>query len=62
MPEVEVKGEGAHYFLLVQGSEEGGSGTCRARMLHSANQINGAAALATVNRLLREKPLVSSGI
>ncbi|CAL8248448.1 unnamed protein product [Lota lota] len=60
VPEVEVKGECAHYFLLVQGSEEGGE-TCRARMLHSANQINGAAALATVNGLLREKSLLSSG-
>uniref|UniRef100_A0A8C5B490 MDM2 binding protein n=1 Tax=Gadus morhua TaxID=8049 RepID=A0A8C5B490_GADMO len=61
VPEVEVKGEGAHYFLLVQGSEEGGGGACRARMLHSANQINGAAAVATVNGLLREKSLLSSG-
>ncbi|KAK0150762.1 Mdm2-binding protein [Merluccius polli] len=59
VPEVEVKGEGAHYFLLVQGSEDGG-GTCRARMLHSANQINGAAAVATVNGLLREKSLLLS--
>ncbi|KAJ3598089.1 hypothetical protein NHX12_001603 [Muraenolepis orangiensis] len=59
VPEVEVKGQGAHYFLLVQGSEAGG-GTCRARMLHSANQINGAAAVATVNGLLREKSLLSS--
>ncbi|XP_056458547.1 mdm2-binding protein [Gadus chalcogrammus] len=61
VPEVEVKGEGAHYFLLVQGSEDGGGGACRARMLHSANQINGAAAVATVNGLLREKSLLSSG-
>jgi len=62
-PEVEVKGEGAHYFLLVQGSEAGGGGggggACRARMLHSANQINGAAAVATVDGLLREKSLAS---
>ncbi|KAG7269228.1 hypothetical protein CRUP_009363 [Coryphaenoides rupestris] len=59
VPEVEIKGEGAHYFLLVQGSEAGGGGACRARMLHSANQINGAAAVATVDGLLREKSLAS---
>uniref|UniRef100_A0AAZ3P1T3 Mdm2-binding protein n=1 Tax=Oncorhynchus tshawytscha TaxID=74940 RepID=A0AAZ3P1T3_ONCTS len=40
VPYVEVKGESGHYFLLVQGSEGGG---CKARMIHSANQINGAA-------------------
>ncbi|XP_062320840.1 mdm2-binding protein isoform X2 [Osmerus eperlanus] len=58
VPDVEVKGETAHYFLLVQGSE---AGACRARMIHSANQINGAAAMATIHGLLREKSLSSSG-
>ncbi|KAJ8353813.1 hypothetical protein SKAU_G00213800 [Synaphobranchus kaupii] len=52
VPDVEVKGESGHYFLLVQGAETGG---CTARMIHSANQVNGAAALATVNGILREK-------
>ncbi|KAM4633825.1 mdm2-binding protein [Polymixia lowei] len=61
VPEVEVKGESAHYFLLVQGSEDSGAGACRVRMLHSANQINGAAAMATITGLLREKSLSSSG-
>uniref|UniRef100_UPI003AAFB71C mdm2-binding protein n=1 Tax=Centroberyx gerrardi TaxID=166262 RepID=UPI003AAFB71C len=61
VPEVEVKGESAHFFLLVQGSEDTGRGACRVRMLHSANQINGAAAMATVTGLLREKSLSSSG-
>uniref|UniRef100_A0A673ZPT0 MDM2 binding protein n=1 Tax=Salmo trutta TaxID=8032 RepID=A0A673ZPT0_SALTR len=57
VPYVEVKGESGHYFLLVQGSEGGG---CKARMIHSANQINGAAAMATVNGLLRENSVSSS--
>ncbi|XP_045575247.1 mdm2-binding protein isoform X3 [Salmo salar] len=58
VPYVEVKGESGHYFLLVQGSEGGG---CKARMIHSANQINGAAAMATVNGLLKENSVSSSG-
>ncbi|XP_041798736.1 mdm2-binding protein isoform X2 [Chelmon rostratus] len=57
VPDVEVKGESAHYFLLVQGSEDVGCGTCKVRMLHSDNQINGAAAMATISGLLREKSL-----
>ncbi|XP_027141798.1 mdm2-binding protein isoform X2 [Larimichthys crocea] len=60
VPDVEVKGESAHYFLLVQGSEDVGYGACRVRMLHSDNQINGAAAMATVSGLLREKSPSSS--
>ncbi|KAJ8013215.1 hypothetical protein DPEC_G00050960 [Dallia pectoralis] len=58
VPDVEVKGETGHYFLLVQGSE---GETCKARLIHSANQINGAAAMATVNGLLKEKSMSSSG-
>lgn len=60
VPDVEVKGESAHYFLLVQGSDD--VRACRVRMLHSDSQINGAAAMATVSGLLREKSLSSSGI
>ncbi|XP_056142591.1 mdm2-binding protein [Lampris incognitus] len=60
VPEVEVKGESAHYFLLVQGSDDSGGKTCRVRMLHSANQINGAAIVATITGLLREKSLSST--
>lgn len=60
VPDVEVKGESAHYFLLVQGSDD--IQTCQVRMLHSDSQINGAAAMATVSGLLREKSLPSSGI
>ncbi|KAJ8291052.1 hypothetical protein GJAV_G00020840 [Gymnothorax javanicus] len=52
VPDVEVKGERGHYFLLVRGAETGG---CTARMIHSANQVNGAVALATANGLLRGK-------
>ncbi|XP_042280575.1 mdm2-binding protein [Thunnus maccoyii] len=59
VPDVEVKGESAHYFLLVQGSDD--ARACRVRMLHSDSQINGAAAMATVSGLLGEKSLLSSG-
>ncbi|XP_039974542.1 mdm2-binding protein [Xiphias gladius] len=61
VPDVEVKGESAHYFLLVQGSDDVGCGACMVRMLHSDSQINGAAAMATVSGLLREKCLSSTG-
>ncbi|XP_031709319.1 mdm2-binding protein [Anarrhichthys ocellatus] len=60
LPDVELKGESARYLLLVQGSEDVGIGGCRVRMLHSDSQINGAAAMATVSGLLREKSLSSS--
>uniref|UniRef100_A0A3Q3GI84 MDM2 binding protein n=1 Tax=Labrus bergylta TaxID=56723 RepID=A0A3Q3GI84_9LABR len=60
VPDVEVKGESAHYFLLVQGSDDIASGACRVTMLHSDIQINGAAAMATVSGLLREKSLSPS--
>lgn len=62
VPDVEVKGESAAYFLLVQCSDNAEREACRVRMLHSDSQINGAAAMATVSALLREKPLSSSGI
>uniref|UniRef100_A0A8C1UM16 MDM2 binding protein n=1 Tax=Cyprinus carpio TaxID=7962 RepID=A0A8C1UM16_CYPCA len=58
MPDVEVKGERGCYLFLVQGAESGG---CTARMIHTANQINGSAALATLNALIREKVPPSSG-
>nr|XP_020464066.1 mdm2-binding protein [Monopterus albus] len=58
-PDVEVKGESTQYFLLVQGSDSVGCGACRVRMLHSYSQINGAAAMATVSGLLKEKSLLS---
>ncbi|TDH11898.1 hypothetical protein EPR50_G00067130 [Perca flavescens] len=61
VPDVEVKGESAHYLLLVQGSDGVGLGGCRVRMLHSDSQINGGAAMATISGLLREKSLSSSG-
>ncbi|KAM3615013.1 uncharacterized protein V6R79_022194 [Siganus canaliculatus] len=61
VPDVEVKGESAHYFLLVQGSEDAQCGACRVRMMHSDTQINGAAAMATVSGLLRGNSLSSSG-
>ncbi|XP_039592502.1 mdm2-binding protein [Polypterus senegalus] len=51
-PCVELKGEHCKYFLLVQGN---GNGTCKARLIHSANQLNGAAAISTINGLLKDK-------
>lgn len=59
MPDVVVKGERGRYLFLVQGAESGG---CTARMIHTANQINGAAALATLSALIREKVPPSSGM
>ncbi|KAK2854993.1 hypothetical protein Q7C36_006862 [Tachysurus vachellii] len=53
-PDVKVKGEKGHYLLLVQGSETGG---CRARLIHSASQVNGAVRLS----LAQEKVSSSSG-
>uniref|UniRef100_A0A8C2G6U8 MDM2 binding protein n=1 Tax=Cyprinus carpio TaxID=7962 RepID=A0A8C2G6U8_CYPCA len=57
VPDVEVKGERDQLFL-VQGAE---SASCTAQMIHTASQINGAAALAMLNALIREKVLPSSG-
>ncbi|CAG6015822.1 unnamed protein product [Menidia menidia] len=55
VPDVEVKGESVSYFLLVQGSDNVESGACMVRMVHSVNQINGAAAMATASSLLSRK-------
>ncbi|MBN3306111.1 MTBP protein, partial [Amia calva] len=57
-PAVEMKGESGQYFLLVQGTD---SGSCRARLIHSANQMNGAAALATVNGMLSGTSMPGAG-
>ncbi|XP_068179800.1 mdm2-binding protein [Antennarius striatus] len=59
-PDVEVKGETVHYFLLVQGSDDIEGEACWVRMLYPDNQINGAAAMETVSGLLRGKSLTSS--
>ncbi|TRZ01734.1 hypothetical protein DNTS_032284 [Danionella cerebrum] len=58
VPDVEVKGERGCYLFLIQGAE---SGSCTARMINTANQINGAAALATLNGVLRQKVTSSPG-
>ncbi|XP_068616526.1 mdm2-binding protein [Brachionichthys hirsutus] len=60
VPDVEVRGETVHYFLLVQGSDNIESEACWVRMLSSDGQINGAAAMATVSALLRERSPSSS--
>ncbi|XP_063780518.1 mdm2-binding protein [Pseudophryne corroboree] len=52
-PGIELKGEFCSYYFLIQGK---GRGVCKATMLHSASQINGAASLILLHRRLREKP------
>ncbi|XP_029447816.1 mdm2-binding protein isoform X2 [Rhinatrema bivittatum] len=52
VPYVEMKGELCTYYLLIQSNS---SGECHAKLIHSANQISGAAALALVNGRLRER-------
>ncbi|XP_072323015.1 mdm2-binding protein [Scyliorhinus torazame] len=52
VPEIEMKGEICSYYLLVQSNCRGG---CRGILIHSANQINGAAAVAIVNGMLEER-------
>lgn len=51
VPEIELKGEMSGYYLLVQNDGQGG---CKAILIHSANQINGAAAVAIVNGMLKK--------
>ncbi|XP_067888656.1 mdm2-binding protein [Heterodontus francisci] len=52
VPEIEMKGEICNYYLLVQSNCRGG---CKGILIHSANQINGAAAVAIVNGMLEER-------
>ncbi|XP_048451477.1 mdm2-binding protein isoform X1 [Rhincodon typus] len=52
VPEIEMKGEICNYYLMIQGNCRGG---CKAILIHSANQINGAAAVAIVNGILEER-------
>ncbi|KAM6171527.1 mdm2-binding protein [Erethizon dorsatum] len=52
VPAVDVKGERASYYLLVRG---GASGRCRATLLHSAGQINGAFALSLIHGKMKAK-------
>ncbi|XP_072906343.1 mdm2-binding protein isoform X1 [Hemitrygon akajei] len=51
VPEIELKGEISGYYLLVQNDGQGG---CKASLIHSAGQINGAAAVAIVNGMLEK--------
>ncbi|XP_075681894.1 mdm2-binding protein isoform X2 [Rhinoderma darwinii] len=52
-PGIELKGEYCSYYFLIQGED---NGVCKATMLHSASQINGAASLILLHRRLRDKP------
>ncbi|XP_030074455.1 mdm2-binding protein isoform X2 [Microcaecilia unicolor] len=52
VPYIEMKGEMCTYYFFIQSN---GSGACKAKLIHSANQISGAAALAVVNGRPRER-------
>ncbi|XP_078542959.1 mdm2-binding protein [Lissotriton helveticus] len=52
VPDVDLKGETCSYYFLVQRDDGGG---CKAVLVHSASQINGAAALSIVNGRIKEK-------
>ncbi|KAG8542711.1 hypothetical protein GDO81_026228 [Engystomops pustulosus] len=52
-PGIELKGEYCSYYFLIQGKD---NGVCKATMLHSASQINGAASLVLLHRRLQDKP------
>ncbi|XP_073535932.1 mdm2-binding protein [Phyllobates terribilis] len=53
-PGIELKGEYCSYYFLIQGKD---NGVCKATMLHSASQINGAASLVLLHRRLQKKPI-----
>nr|DBA24016.1 TPA: hypothetical protein GDO54_011724 [Pyxicephalus adspersus] len=53
VPGIKLKGEYCSYYFLVQGLK---NGACKATMLHSSNQINGAASLVMLHQRLRDKP------
>ncbi|XP_069477665.1 mdm2-binding protein isoform X2 [Ambystoma mexicanum] len=52
VPDVDLKGETCTYYFLIQRND---SGACKAALVNSANQINGAAALTLVHGYLKEK-------
>ncbi|KAI4810638.1 hypothetical protein KUCAC02_013576 [Chaenocephalus aceratus] len=62
VPDVELRGESAHYSCWCRAPTNAGSGGCSARMVHSDGQINGAAAMATVSGFLREKSSSGEGL
>ncbi|KAB1258033.1 Mdm2-binding protein [Camelus dromedarius] len=52
VPDVEVKGEGSSYYLLLQGGE---NRKCKATLIHSANQINGSFALSLIHGKMKTR-------
>ncbi|KAG8441658.1 hypothetical protein GDO86_010732 [Hymenochirus boettgeri] len=52
VPSIELKGEHCCYHFLVQGKD---SGLCKATLLRSANQINGAASLVLLHNRLNNQ-------
>ncbi|XP_068094510.1 mdm2-binding protein [Hyperolius riggenbachi] len=57
VPVVRHKGEYCSYYFLVQGHK---SGVCKATILHSSDQINGAVSLAMLHRQLQDKATAAS--
>ncbi|XP_075438428.1 mdm2-binding protein isoform X2 [Ascaphus truei] len=51
VPDIALKGESCSYYFLIQGKD---NGICKATLLHSANQMNGAASLALLHGRLNE--------
>ncbi|XP_044100963.1 mdm2-binding protein isoform X3 [Neovison vison] len=52
VPDVEVKGECASYYLLLQGND---NRKCKATLIHSANQINGSFALSLIHGKMKAR-------
>ncbi|KAM4689756.1 mdm2-binding protein [Discoglossus pictus] len=52
VPGTELKGEYCSYYFLIQYKDHG---VCKATLLHSASQINGAASLVLLHRRLNNK-------
>lgn len=53
VPGIKLKGEYCSYYFLIQGLK---NGACKATLLHSANQINGAASLVLLHQRLHDGP------
>ncbi|XP_018408842.1 PREDICTED: mdm2-binding protein [Nanorana parkeri] len=53
VPGIKLKGEYCNYYFLVQGLK---NGVCKATMIHSSNQINGAASINLLHQRLNDRP------
>ncbi|KAM9307740.1 mdm2-binding protein [Gastrophryne carolinensis] len=57
VPGVNLKGEYCSYYFLIQGEQ---NGVCKATMLNSSNQINGAASLVLLHQRLQNKLILDT--